>query len=69
LYASSNIIGVIKSRRIIWTEKVTRMECVKCVEVAAQSNVAVVRFTTKWGITLNLKFYVLDGGTMNTSIF
>lgn len=69
MYASSNIIGVIKSRRIIWTEKVTRMECVKCVEVAAQSNVAVVRFTTKWGITLNLKFYVLDGGTMNTSIF
>jgi len=62
------LLGVIKSRRMIWTEKVTRMECVKCVEVAAQCNVTLVRFTTKWGITLKMLFYVLDDGTMNTSI-
>jgi len=52
----------------MWTEKVTRMECVKCVEFAAQGNVTLARLTTKWGITLNLMFYVLDDRTMNTSI-
>lgn len=67
-YPSSNIIGVIKSSRMMWTEKVTRMECVKCVEFAAQGNVTLARLTTKWGITLNLMFYVLDDRTMNTSI-
>lgn len=39
------------------------MECVKCVEVAAQGNVTLVRLTTKWGIILNLMFYILDDGT------
>jgi hypothetical protein len=67
-YPSSNIIGVIKSSRMMWTEKVTRMEFVKCVELAAQGSVTLPSLTTKWGITLNLMFYVLDDGTMNTSI-
>jgi len=68
LYPSSSIIGVIKSRRMIWTEKVTRMECVKYVEVAAQGNFILVRLTSKWGILLNMMYYVLNSGTMNTSI-
>jgi hypothetical protein len=67
LYPSSNNIRVIKSRRMIWTEKVMRMDCVKCVEVAAQGNVTLVSLTTKWGILLNPVFYVLNDGTMNTS--
>ena len=68
LYPSSNIFGAIKSRRVIWTEKVTRMECVKSVGVAAQGNVTLVRLATKLGILLNLMCYVLNDGNMNTSI-
>jgi hypothetical protein len=53
---------------MIWTEKVTRMECVKCVDIAAQGSVTLMRLKTKWGIMLNMMFCVLDDGTMNTYI-